>query len=244
MSNFVKTQLTTIIQKCIIMENKGLEKHMKKKDKAVELCYKIKNEYCNKAYIMENKETLIKWIIMFIMIISIFYILLPNASNDDEFEIKNDNKEATASEGEVSKDEQPGTIVIDISGEVVNPMVIELDKDSRVADAIDLAGGLTKNANITTINRAEKLSDGQKISIPSTKEISSTVNAEPESNLININTAVAAELDEIPGVGPSTSSKIIAYREANGRFETIEDIKEVDGIGDKTFEKMQNLIGV
>jgi competence protein ComEA len=106
-------------------------------------------------------------------------------------------------------------------------------------------------ADTGTINQAEILSDGQKIYIPTKQEMISgnsggnfAGSITRQSGLININTADSAALQEIPGVGPATAEKIISYRNENGKFNTIEDIKSVSGIGDKTFEKMKKKITV
>ena len=153
------------------------------------------------------------------------------------------------------------TIYVDIGGAVKEPMLAELPSGSRVEDAIIAAGGLTDTADISSINRAEFLEDGVKIFIPEIAEESddsssavpgvTTSGSSSDSSLtgsaagkININTADSTQLQEISGVGPATAQKIIDYRNSNGRFKTIEDIKNVSGIGDKTFEKMKDQITV
>ena len=157
------------------------------------------------------------------------------------------------------------TIFVDIGGAVKEPMLAELPSGSRVEDAIIAAGGLTDKADISSINRAEFLEDGEKIYIPEKAEgtddgsagiasgesvdsSSGNANAFPGSNnatsKININIADSTQLQEITGVGPATAQKIIDYRTSNGRFKSIEDIKNVSGIGDKTFEKMKDQITV
>ena len=100
------------------------------------------------------------------------------------------------------------------------------------------------------INQAELVTDGQKILIPSKMEegasAEETAGTEKstDNGKININQADSTMLQEIPGVGPATADKIIQYREVNGRFQTIEDLKNVSGIGDKTFEKMKDKVCV
>lgn len=153
------------------------------------------------------------------------------------------------------------TIYVDIGGAVKEPMLAELPSGSRVEDAIIAAGGLTDTADISSINRAEFLEDGVKIFIPEIAEESddsssavpgvTTSGSSSDSSLtgsasgkININTADSTQLQEITGIGPATAQKIIDYRTSNGRFKSIEDIKNVSGIGDKTFEKMKDQITV
>lgn len=163
-----------------------------------------------------------------------------------------------------------GIVYVDIGGAVKHPMLAELPTGSRVEDAIEAAGGLKKNADMTEVNRAQILTDGEKIYIPEEGEtaaggsggsgsagssgsggsgsgISSASGADMvgiSSGRININTADVTLLQQLTGVGPVTAQKIVDYREQNGRFQSIEDIKNVSGIGDKTFEKMKDDITI
>lgn len=142
-------------------------------------------------------------------------------------------------------------IVIDISGEVNEPKILTLPEGSRVFEAIKLAGGLKKTAAIDEINQAAILNDGEKIIIPKIGALITSNNTNGTNNsltnikrLININTANAELLDGIQGVGPTTAQNIINYRTNTGKFNKIEDIKNVTGIGDKTFEKLKGQICV
>ncbi len=135
-------------------------------------------------------------------------------------------------------------IYIDISGRVKHPGVYSVPAGSRLFEVIEEAGGLLKDAEMDQVNRAEVVTDGQKIIIPAKGEQTSPVTGMTASGLININTADSITLQEIPGVGPATAEKIIAYRTENGRFAAKEDIKNVSGIGDKTYEKMKDKITV
>ena len=149
-----------------------------------------------------------------------------------------------------------GMIFVDIGGAVKNPMLAELPEGSRVDDAIQAAGGLRQEADMTNVNRAEFLVDGQKVFIPSyaldadgniiegdTTAASSGIGADV-SGKVNINTADSSQLQTLSGVGPATAQKIIDYRQSNGSFSNIEDIKNVSGIGDKTFEKLKDHITI
>lgn len=148
-----------------------------------------------------------------------------------------------------------GIVYVDIGGAVKHPMLAELPTGSRVEDAIEAAGGLRKNADMTEVNRAQILTDGEKIYIPEEGEtvaggssgISSASGADMvgiSSGRININTADVTLLQQLTGVGPVTAQKIVDYREQNGQFSSIEDLKNVSGIGDKTFEKMKDDITI
>ncbi len=158
-----------------------------------------------------------------------------------------------------AEEESAAVIYVDIGGEVNQPSVVELADGSRVTDAIAAAGGLTEKADLTDINRAAFVSDGEKIYIPSQESdpADGVVSADSggggngsgssgrsSDGKININTADSTQLQELNGVGPATAEKIIDYRKQNGRFQSIEDIKNVSGIGDKTYEKLKDHIRV
>ena len=142
-------------------------------------------------------------------------------------------------------------LVIDVRGEVLRPGVYELPLGSRVEDALAAAGGLTLKADQTKINRAALLTDGEQISIPSklaTRVIGdSTIgigSTQTPSELVNINTADLTALDSLPGIGPALAQRIIDYRDANGPFQSIEEIMNVSGIGQSIFDNIQSLITV
>ena len=128
-------------------------------------------------------------------------------------------------------------IKIHIAGAVILPGVIELNEGSRITDAIEMAGGLAEEANIRKINLAKKIEDGEKIYILYIGEdISDIIDEEIDisnaNSKVNINTATQTELELLTGIGPSTALKIIQYRKANGKFKNIEEIKNIDGIGE------------
>lgn len=150
-------------------------------------------------------------------------------------------------------------ILIHVSGCVKNNTVVTLPEGSRINDAIEVAGGLTADADLTNINLAYILEDGEKIYIPKkgeevetnseansghTEASAPTSYSSNKTSKININKATQAELETIPGIGPSTALKIINYREENGKFTSIEDIKNVSGIGDAKYENMKDYITV
>ena len=143
-----------------------------------------------------------------------------------------------------------GKIGVYISGEIKKEGVYYLDKDARVANLIDIAGGLTENADISKINPAQKLNDSDKIIIPEKKynDESSTIdegfndgssqNESSISDKININTATKDELTTLNGIGEATANKIINYRK-NNPFKEIEDIMNVPGIGEAKFNNIK-----
>ncbi|WP_226793414.1 helix-hairpin-helix domain-containing protein [Bacillus sp. B1-b2] len=143
-------------------------------------------------------------------------------------------------------------IVVDIKGAVNYPGVYEMTTSDRVHDAIKKAGGIVEEGDDSVINFAMKLTDEMVIYVPLKGEEGIESLLTPEQNLhekneegvININTADESQLQEIPGIGPSKARAIIDYREKNGVFSEKEDLKKVSGIGDKTYEKLENSITI
>lgn len=136
--------------------------------------------------------------------------------------------------------ETSGYIFVDIDGAVKNPGVYQLETGDRVNDAIIMAGGLTEHASTKNLNKARKLSDGEKIYIPTEDEIESSSNS---SGLININTASISDLMSLPGIGEVYAQRIIDYRSTK-LFGSVEEIKNIQGVGEKTFEKIKDLITI
>lgn len=150
----------------------------------------------------------------------------------------------------------PEPYLVHVSGEVVRPGVYKVEKNSRVIDAINLAGGFSENANSDSINLADFVQDGSKIVVPLIGNLeamnSGGVVLAPENNnhsvnmevIININTATREEIESLPDIGPSKAADIVAFRVKNGKFVKIEDIMNVPGIGKSIFEKIKDLIVV
>lgn len=137
-------------------------------------------------------------------------------------------------------------VMFDIGGGVLNPGVYKLNKGARIGEALAAANGLSADADREwverNINRAELIRDGMKIYIPSLND-KAPVQILGEK-IININTADISELDKLAGVGPALAQRIIDYREKNGGFKDVNEIKMVSGIGDKLFEKIKGLVGI
>lgn len=156
--------------------------------------------------------------------------------------------------------EETAEIAVHITGEVKKQGLIYLKEGARIADAIKKAGGETKNADLSQINLAYVLQDGQKIYVPNKNEkISQYItgnsgnnnteennnsNLNKEDRKVNINTANQNELDSLPGIGPSIAQKIIDYREENGKFKNIEELQNVKGIGDAKYEEIKDRVTV
>ncbi|MDS0528385.1 helix-hairpin-helix domain-containing protein [Clostridium sp. SHJSY1] len=140
-------------------------------------------------------------------------------------------------------------IVVEIKGEINSPNVYWIKEDSIVEDLIKMAGGIKEGADISKINRAEKLKNHQSVIIPNKNdskniEISSPNTDVSRPDIIDINTADEKKLDTLPGIGLAKAKEIISYREENGEFKSIEDLKNVKGIGDSLFEKIKDKIAV
>ena len=140
-------------------------------------------------------------------------------------------------------------LVVYVCGEVVNPGVYELTSGMRICDAVDAAGGLTKKASRDYWNLAEELTDGQMLYFPTAEEAKKREESAAESGgtadgKVNINTADISQLLTIPGIGQIRAEAVLAYRQENGNFQSIEDIMKVSGIKNGLFEKMKDYITV
>lgn len=185
-------------------------------------------------------------------------------SSKEKISSENESKDENKETGETIK-LKDNKIAVDIKGEVKNQGVYYLDDGSIVEDLIKEAGGLTDKASLDLVNRAEKLTNNKCVVIPSKEESAEvkestkdskeksistisgngTLNSSNDNNgIININTADESELTKINGIGPSKANAIISYREENGNFKSIEDIKNVGGIGEGTFLKIKDFISV
>ena len=169
----------------------------------------------------------------------------------EEPEIKETSVQTSSGSSETAEPStselKEGDIYVDIDGAVNAPGVYKVSEGTRLFQVIDLAGGLTEDAATGSLNRAEEVYDGQKIMIYSANDTGSEEQKYADASddgKININRADSDELEKIPGVGPATAKKIIEYRTNNGNFSSIEEIKNVSGIGEKTYESMKEYITV
>ncbi len=194
-------------------------------------------------------------ILKFAVIIVMCIGLMACKKDDDLIELTQNRQDVTT----VEKNQETEQIVVYINGQVKKPGVYKLSKNSRLYQVVDMAGGMTKNAKKEALNLAETVVDSQNIHVMSKREynrsvsknsfqkdseISEAKNDSGKSGLIDINTATKETLTTLPGVGESKAAAIITYREENGQFSTIEDIKKVSGIGDATYDNLKDLITV
>lgn len=198
---------------------------------------------------------------MAIVVLAGFGYYKSNSDNLDDNQIQAfvDTKSTESvnkqSENNTQNAEDNSTKMCQIDGCVNKPGVYPFKKEDRIKDIVEIAGGFTKDADKKSVNLAMKLKDEMKIYIPSKSETSKAQNNDTENsqivtikdsnsgNLVNINTADSNKLQTLPGIGPSKAKKIIEFREKN-QFKKIEEIKNVDGIGDKTFESLKSLITI
>lgn len=181
---------------------------------------------------------------VYLALIFIFSIAGCKDKNEDILRFKTSeneiNREDIVEEKSEKKDE---LLIVHVSGSVKRAGVYQLEKDKRIIDAIDKAGGLLEDADSDAINLAEKIKDGMKIYVPKKGE-KPTAGADLKSqSYIDLNLATKEELMTLPGVGEKTADKIIAYREAQP-FEKVDDLLKVSGFGKKKMESLKGLISV
>lgn len=203
---------------------------------------------------LDPKQIRIGALVLAIMVAVIgyyFYTTLQN-SGEEIIEISEENTIQIVNETIQDIQEQ---IIIHIAGEVKNPGIVKINEGARIADVIEKAGGLNKEADITNINLAYPVEDGQKIIVPKTGEqIQEYITEDSQTNIIvtkeilnkkvNLNKATSEELQTLEGIGESIAEKIIMYRKENGDFKQIEDLKNVPGIGDAKFDTIKDKISV
>ena len=212
-------------------------------------------------FIKEKKNFII--IVGIIIILIIYYFLNFNTNTEENFTKGDMLQVVEDTDDDIDQENDEDVIVVHIIGGVKKPGIVKLKEDSRIEDAIEAAGGLTKDADITNVNLAYLLEDGVKVRIPtiddkvkdneeqtyitedSGKNIILENNTEDSSNtIVNINKADQSELETLPGIGPSLATKIIEYRESNGKFLKKDDIKNVTGIGDSKYGSIKDFITV
>lgn len=146
-----------------------------------------------------------------------------------------------------------GGVVVDVSGKVRNPGILRLPAGSRVADALKAAGGVRPGADTDGLNRARLLIDGEQVAVgapaapaapaaPGAGAAAGPAGGASPAAPVGLNTATAEQLDELPGVGPVLAQHIIDYRTEHGGFRSVDELREVNGIGDKRYADLQNLV--
>jgi len=174
-------------------------------------------------------------------------IPLVHSEHEDDGSSSTSTSKSTDSQDAV----ETQVIFVHVSGAVRNSGLVELKSGARVADAIEAAGGPLDDACIDAVNLARKVEDGEHVHLPNINEnVQNEESAQSvdqhtgdvAARMVNINTATTDELEQLPGIGPSTAKKINSDRETNGPYKDIEDLKRVPGIGDKKFAALEDLI--
>jgi competence protein ComEA len=210
----------------------------------------------NVFFMIKNyKQILIICGLLLAIIVGVVIYFFQNREDDYSYlEISNNNVESTNVE-----EEKIAEIVVHITGQVINPGIVKVNEGARIIDAIEAAGGATAEADLSKINLAYVIEDGIKIYVPSINDkeeeyitedsgnniiVSGGSSKSSEKLMVNINTASAEELQKLPGIGEAIATRIVNYRKENGKFGSIEDIKNVSGIGDSKFENIKGYICV
>lgn len=184
-----------------------------------------------------------RYLLLSTLLVILFLIGLFFSSNESEW--PEDSLSIVESE---SKEESLDQIVVDIKGEIRKPGIYTLPSGARLYELIQLAGGVTGEGNEEVMNFAQELFDQQLIIVPHLDDpvaySDDGVAGTTQQNQIDLNTADSSQLQELPGIGAKKAQAIIAYREEKGFFKTVEEVKEVSGIGEKTFEALEGLIVV
>ena len=207
---------------------------------------------------LTQKQKIILSIIAILVAIGIIYFI-NNKNQTNNIELDENILVSNQNTKQMSQDTEK-IVIVHITGSVKNPGIVKLKEGSRIEDAIEAAGGLTENADISNVNLAYVLDDGTKIKIPNlddedigdedvvSKDSGEGIIQEDEkttnTNIVNINKATENELSTLPGIGNSLATRIVEYRKQNGNFKTIEDIKNVSGIGESKFANIKDFISI
>lgn len=192
-----------------------------------------------------------KWIIVIglILLVGIGFFIYPTEEKDKLFKPVSNNVSTQPKEEKEKMDtKQKEQIVVDVKGAIKRPGIYNLTTGARLYQAIEMAGGTLANADTRQINGAQLLQDGEAVYIPAIGESNENTdsgagdlnsNSSGTNKKMNINKASAEELQNLPGIGPSKAEAIVQYRKEHGPFKSVDELKNVTGIGDKTLEKIK-----
>ncbi len=196
-------------------------------------------------FFSKREQIILVFLVIIIALISLFNFLGKNDESADEGVLVEDYISGLNEANELNS-EEVYEIMVHISGQVYNPGIVVLESGSRLIDAVELAGGLKKDADLDKINLAKKLIDEEKIYIPKIgeeyiEEVFESGDSGNSTGKVNINTCTKEELMTLPGIGEVLADRIINYRKDN-KFKAIEDIMNVSGIGEKRYEAIKDFI--
>lgn len=186
-----------------------------------------------------------------LVVLALVRFVPTETSASQDFEAPTQAEEQAA--GEQGSDVRQ--VGVDVEGAVASPGLYLVSADARVNDAVVAAGGMTPEADRQRVNLAQKVEDGMQVYVPSREEASATSgitatgagqasSSGASKGKVNLNTASAEELQTLSGIGPSLSQRIIDYRQANGPFKSVDDLRKVSGIGDTRFKSLKDLVCV
>ncbi|CAG9608092.1 ComE operon protein 1 [Pseudoneobacillus rhizosphaerae] len=185
-------------------------------------------------------------VLVLLIIIMIYFFIRSDVQDDITFEEASAPLINETSQKTSVTIEEPIIMMVDVKGAVRIPDVYVAEQDERVIDLIKKAGGFTDKADQNQVNLSQHVEDEMVIYVPNlgdSENIQIGSNL-PQNNLVNINKASDSELQTLPGIGPSKALAIIEYRDTNGGFRTVDEIKKISGIGEKTFEKLEPHISI
>lgn len=189
------------------------------------------------------------YVVIGLILITIYFLFF-RTSEKESVTIEDLTPQMTSEvipENQTNVTENPKRMMVDVKGAVKTPGVYDAKQGERIIDLVKKAGGFTMEANQNQVNLAQYIEDEMVIFVPSIDETGPNNlkgPGTPNNGLINLNIATESELQTLPGIGPAKAIAIIEFRETNGGFQTIEDLKKISGIGEKTYEKLEALISV
>ncbi|MDP2210268.1 MAG: ComEA family DNA-binding protein [Candidatus Aquicultor sp.] len=238
----------------------GTTDNPKDKRKAEEIVVDIRDKLQDSGFSIDNRQLAAIIVLLIVTVVgsALFYI---NSRPKPVVVVKADERKTASQEKqedpEATPAKEPAQLYVHVAGAVAKPGVYALKDGSRIVDAIGVAGGGAPDADEDALNLAAKLIDGQRVYVPKKGETPQPVSGmsaggdagvigDPAAagGKININLASAEQLDFLSGVGEVTAKKIIDHRTKNGPFRRVEDIMQIDGIGQKKFEKLKDEISV
>ncbi|MCH1625004.1 helix-hairpin-helix domain-containing protein [Ferdinandcohnia quinoae] len=196
---------------------------------------------------LKSKKVFISGCVISLLVIAIIYQVFLKVEKNDQEIVMTDQLIEEVVEETVDTEEVEKSIFVDVKGAVHDGGVFEIMSGKRVKDAIKLAGGFTEDADERQVNLAQILEDEMVIYVPVIGEVTppeQIVSGSNNDGKISINKATSEELQTLTGIGPSKAAAILSYREENGPFKQLEDLLQVSGIGQKSFEKIKDQLKI
>jgi len=188
------------------------------------------------------------WLIIVIGIVVIFVLLIISKDDADHLDANMDTMAPVAENEDdthnVDQETGDSIVVVDVKGEVHDPGVYEVSEADRIHDVIEMAGGFTDDADEIPVNLAQKVYDELIVYVPKKGDDVVSESGQDESGGVRINYATQEEIETLPGIGPSKAETILQYREENGHFQTVDDLLDISGIGEKTLDNMKDEIQI